>query len=224
MKTGGWLVGVTRLCLIAAGMALVTAHPRAAERPVNIVALGDSLTAGYGLAGNEAFPAQLQRALKARGLAANVVNAGVSGDTATGGLARLDWSVPDGTDAVILELGANDALRGFDPAVTRKALDAMLHRLQERKIPVLLCGMLAPPNLGTEYGRAFNAIYPDLARETGAILYPFFLAGVAADPKLNQSDGLHPTAAGVAVIVDRILRQVEQLIARVKDVKDARPQ
>jgi acyl-CoA thioesterase-1 len=186
---------------------------------VNIVAFGDSLTAGYGLAANEAFPAQLQRALEAKRVAATVVNAGVSGDTAAGGLSRLDWSVPDGTDAVILELGANDALRGFDPAITRKALDAILHRFQERKIPVLLCGMLAPPNLGAEYGRAFNAIYPDLAAETGAILYPFFLTGVAADPKLNQHDGLHPTAAGVAVIVARILPQVEELINRAREIR-----
>ncbi len=192
MKRGGWLAAVTRRCVLGAGMALVTTYPWAAERIVNIVAFGDS------------------------GLAVNVVNAGVSGDTTAGGLARLDWSVPDGTDAVILELGANDALRGFDPAVTRKALDTMLRRLQERKISVLLCGMVAPPNMGAEYGRAFNAIYPDLAAQTGAILYPFFLTGVAADPKLNQRDGLHPTAAGVAVIVDRILPQVEELIARAK--------
>jgi acyl-CoA thioesterase I len=219
MKIGRWRAAVIRLCAIAAGIAAVTAypHPQAAERPVNIVAFGDSLTAGYGLAPNEAFPAQLQRALDAKGLTAKVVNAGVSGDTAVGGLSRLDWSVPDGTDAVILELGANDALRGFDPAITRKALDAMLRRFQERKISVLLCGMLAPPNMGAEYGRAFNVIYPDLAAQTGAILYPFFLAGVAADSKLNQGDGLHPTAAGVAVIVDRILPQVEQLIARTKE-------
>jgi acyl-CoA thioesterase-1 len=216
MKRDGWLAAVIRRCVLGAGMTLVTTYPWAAERIVNIVAFGDSLTAGYGLAANEAFPAQLQRALVAKGLAVNVVNAGVSGDTTAGGLARLDWSVPDGTDAVILELGANDALRGFDPAVTRKALDTMLRRLQERKIPVLLCGMVAPPNMGVEYGRAFNAIYPDLAAQTGAILYPFFLTGVAADPKLNQRDGLHPTAAGVAVIVDRILLQVEELIARAK--------
>jgi acyl-CoA thioesterase-1 len=188
----------------------------AADRPVNIVAFGDSLTAGLGLAANETFPAQLQRALAAKGVAVNIVNAGVSGDTTTGGLSRLDWSVPDGTDAVILELGANDALRGFDPAVTRMALDTILHRFIERKIPVLLCGMLAPPNLGAEYGRAFNAIFPDLAAETGAILYPFFLTGVAADPKLNQRDGLHPTAAGVAVIAARIMPQVEELIARAR--------
>jgi len=216
MKRDGWLAAVIRRCVLGAGMTLVTTYPWAAERIVNIVAFGDSLTAGYGLAANEAFPAQLQRALIAKGLAVNVVNAGVSGDTTAGGLARLDWSVPDGTDAVILELGANDALRGFDPAITRKALDTMLRRLQERKISVLLCGMVAPPNMGAEYGRAFNAIYPDLAAQTGAILYPFFLTGVAADPKLNQRDGLHPTAAGVAVIVDRILPQVEELIARAK--------
>lgn len=202
------------LCVV--GLALVATCSRAAERPINIVAFGDSLTAGYGLAANEAFPVQLQRALDAKGLAVNVVNAGVSGDTSAGGLSRLDWSVPDGTDAVILELGANDALRGFDPEITRTALDTMLRRLKERKISVLLCGMVAPPNLGAEYGRAFNSIYPDLAAQTGAILYPFFLAGVAADPKLNQRDGLHPTAAGVAAIVDRILPQVEQLIARAK--------
>ena len=200
-------------------MALVTTYAWAAERIANIVAFGDSLTAGYGLAANEAFPAQLQRALAAKGLAVNVVNAGVSGDTTAGGLARLDWSIPDGTDGVILELGANDALRGFDPAVTRKALDTMLRRLQERKISVLLCGMVAPPNMGAEYSRAFNAIYPDLAAQTGAILYPFFLTGVAADPKLNQRDGLHPTAAGVAVIVDHILPQVEALIARAKGAR-----
>jgi acyl-CoA thioesterase I len=187
-----------------------------AERPLTVVALGDSLTAGYGLPGADAFPSRLQQALADKGVAVKIVNAGVSGDTTAGGLVRLDWSVPDGTDAVILELGANDALRGFDPAVTRKALDAILGRLTARKIPVLLCGMLAPPNLGTEYGRAFNAIYPDLAAQYGAILYPFFLAGVAADPALNQRDGLHPTAAGVAVIVERILPAVEQLIGRAK--------
>jgi acyl-CoA thioesterase I len=217
MKMGGWSAAVVRLCVIGMCMAAVAGYPRATERPVNIVVLGDSLTAGYGLAASEAFPAQLQRALDAGGLAVKVANAGVSGDTTVGGLSRLDWSVPDGTDAVILELGANDALRGFDPVTTRKALDGMLRRFQERKIPVLLCGMVAPPNLGAEYGRAFNSIYPDLAAQTGAMLYPFFLTGVAADPKLNQGDGLHPTAAGVGVIVDRILPQVEQLIARAKE-------
>jgi acyl-CoA thioesterase I len=222
MKTGGWPAIVMVLGLIVAGLA-VSPYARTAERRVNIVAFGDSLTAGYGLAASEAFPSQLQRALDAKGLAAAVVNAGVSGDTTTGGLSRLDWSVPDGTDAVILELGANDALRGVDPAVTRKALDTMLHRFQQRKIPVLLCGMLAPPNLGAEYGRAFNAIYPELAASSGAILYPFFLTGVAADPKLNQGDGMHPAPAGVAVIVARIMPHVEELIARARKTRsDAR--
>jgi acyl-CoA thioesterase I len=216
MKIGGSPAAVTMLCVIWVAMALLVIRSQAAERPISIVAFGDSLTAGYGLPANEAFPAQLQRALEAKGLAVNIVNAGVSGDTTTGALSRLDWSIPDGTDAVILELGANDALRGFDPAVTRKTLDTMLRRLKERKIPVLLCGMLAPPNLGAEYGHAFNSIYPDLAAQTGAILYPFFLTGVAADSRLNQADGLHPTAAGVAVIVDRIMPQVEQLVARAK--------
>jgi acyl-CoA thioesterase I len=221
MKTRRWRAVAIGLGLIVAGVAaqgagLPYAH---AERPVTIVALGDSLTAGLGLAANEAFPAQLQRALEVKGVATAVANAGVSGDTTAAGLSRLEWSVPDGSDAVILELGANDALRGIDPALTRKALDTMLRRLNERKIAVLLCGMLAPPNLGSEYGRAFNAIYPDLAAASGAILYPFFLAGVAADPSLNQRDGMHPTAAGVAVIVTRIMPQVEQLIARVKETR-----
>jgi acyl-CoA thioesterase-1 len=218
MKTGAWPAIVMALGLIVAGLA-VPPYVRGADRPVNIVAFGDSLTAGFGLAASEAFPSQLQRALEAKGISATVANAGVSGDTATGGLSRLDWSVPDGTDAVILELGANDALRGFDPAVTRKALDTILRRFHERKIPVLLCGMLAPPNLGVEYGRAFNAIYPELAVASGAILYPFFLTGVAADPKLNQRDGMHPTAAGVAVIVAHIMPQVEELIARAKETR-----
>jgi acyl-CoA thioesterase I len=216
MKTGRWRAAVIGLGLIVAGWA-VPPSAHAGGRPVNIVAFGDSLTAGLGLAANEAFPAQLQRALEVKGVAAAVVNAGVSGDTTAAGLSRLEWSVPDGTDAVILELGANDALRGIDPAVTRKALDTMLRRLKERKIPVLLCGMLAPPNLGNEYDQAFNAIYPELAAASGAILYPFFLAGVAADPALNPRDGMHPTAAGVAVIVRSIMPQVDQLIARVQE-------
>jgi acyl-CoA thioesterase I len=210
MKIGCRVVAVT-----LAGALLAAPATRAADHPVRIVALGDSLTAGYGLAANEAFPVKLQRALAAKGLATDIANAGVSGDTTSGGLARLDWSVPDGTDAVILELGANDALRGLDPEVTRGALDAMLHRLSERHIPVLLCGMLAPRNMGTEYGRAFDAIYPDLAGAYGAILYPFFLDGVATEPRLNQRDGLHPTAAGVDVIVEKILPAVERLVAKV---------
>ena len=214
LKIGRRHAAVIAICAATAIAAFPPA--RAAERPLTIVALGNSLTAGFGLPAGDAFPVKLQRALAAKGLAVNVINAGVSGDTTTGGLARLDWSVPDGTDAVILELGANDALRGFDPAIPRRALDAMLRRLAERHIPVLLCGMLAPPNLGTEYGRAFNAIYPDLAAQYGVALYPFFLAGVAGNANLTQRDGLHPTAAGVSVIVDGILPQVIELVARAK--------
>jgi len=202
------------------GCFVAIAPAGAAEQPVRIVVLGDSLSAGYGLPAAAAFPARLERALQAKmqtkGVAVSVANAGVSGDTSSDGLARLDWSVPEGTDAVILELGANDALRGLDPAVTRKALTAILDRLQQRKIPVLLCGMLAPRNLGATYGQRFDAIYPDLAKRDGVLFYPFFLDGVATDAALNQRDGMHPTAAGVDVIVQRILPKVGELIARVK--------
>ena len=188
----------------------------AADRPVKIVALGDSLTAGLGLPAAAAFPAKLAVALNAKGISAVIADAGVSGDTASGGLGRLDWSVPEGTDAVILELGANDGLRGIDPAVTGAALKAIVQRLQQRHIAVLLCGMRAPRNMGSDYVRAFDAIYPALAAAHGLVFYPFFLEDVAADPALNQSDGLHPTAAGVDRIVQGILPKVEELIARVR--------
>jgi acyl-CoA thioesterase I len=188
----------------------------AAERTIRIVALGDSLMAGYQLPAQDAFPVQLERALRAKGIAVAVANAGVSGDTSSGGLARLDWSVPDGTDAVILELGANDMLRAVDPKVTRDALTAIVRRLRERRIEVLLCGMQAARNLGPEYARAFDPIYPELAAANGLLLYPFFLDGIVGDAKLNQSDGLHPTAAGVAKIVAGVLPKVEELIARVR--------
>ena len=188
----------------------------AADRPVKIVALGDSLTAGYQLSASEAFPARLEKALRAKGLNVEIANAGVSGDTASGGLARLDWSVPDGTDAVIVELGANDMLRAVDPKVTRSALDAIVSRLRKRDIEVLLCGMRAARNLGPEYGRAFDAIYPELAATHGVVFYPFFLEGVAADPKLNQGDGLHPTVAGVEAIVTAITPKMEELLSRVR--------
>jgi acyl-CoA thioesterase-1 len=190
--------------------------PALADEPVQIVALGDSLTAGFGLPADATFPARLAAALEAKGMAATVANAGVSGDTASGGLARLDWSVPDGTEAVILELGANDALRGIDPNVTRTALEAILNKLQNRHIPVLVAGMRAPRNLGPDYVRTFDAIYPTLASTHVVVFYPFFLDGVAADPKFTQGDGLHPNAAGVDVIVARILPQVEELIARAR--------
>lgn len=183
---------------------------------IKIVALGDSLTAGLGLPESNGFVARLQAALAARGFAAEIANAGVSGDTSTGGLARLDWSVPDGTAAVIVELGANDMLRGVSPEVTRGALEQILRRLSERHIAVLLCGMRAAPNLGADYARAFERIFPELAATYDVPLYPFFLDGVAADFKLTQADGLHPTAAGVDVIVARILPSVEQLIDRAR--------
>ena len=195
-------------------LVLLGAPAHAAERVLKIVAFGDSLTAGLGLPAGAAFPARLEAALKAKGHAVAIVNAGVSGDTASGGLGRLDWSVPDDADAVILELGANDALRGVDPKTTKAALDAILGKLDARRVPVLLAGMAAPRNMGADYVRAFDAIYPALASTHRVVFYPFFLEGVATDPKLNQGDGLHPTAAGVDVIVARILPSVEALIAR----------
>jgi acyl-CoA thioesterase-1 len=206
---------VTLLCALGQTQA-----PAAEQRPVNVVVLGDSLSAGFGLPAATAFPERLQAALKARGVAkgvaATIVNAGVSGDTASGGLGRLDWSVPAGTDAVILELGANDALRGIDPKLTKTALGAILDKLDARHIAVLLAGMKAPRNMGPDYVRDFDAIYPALASTHRLVFYPFFLDGVATDPKLNQADGLHPNAAGVDVIVARIMPQVEALIARVR--------
>ena len=191
-------------------------RPGKAETPVKIVALGDSLTAGYGLPEKDGFVPRLQAALTAKGVAVEIANAGVSGDTASDGLARLDWSVPQDADAVVVELGANDMLRGINPDVTRAALDALLRRLTERHLSVLLCGMRAAPNLGAEYGQAFERIYPELAAKYRVLLYPFFLDGVAADLKLTQHDGLHPTAAGVDVIVGRILSNVEELVAQVR--------
>jgi len=182
---------------------------------VKIVALGDSLTAGYGLSAGDAFPAKLAAALKAKGIATHIVNAGVSGDTASSGLERLDWAVANDTDAVIVELGANDALRGIDPAVTRAALTDILTRLKARKIAVLMCGMLAPPNYGSDYAARFNAIYPELSKSFGVPLYPFFLEGVAAEAKLNQADGMHPTAEGVDVIVKNILPMVEAFLGTI---------
>ena len=188
----------------------------AADRPIKIVVLGDSLSAGLGLPVDNAFPARLAEALKRKGVGVTIANAGVSGDTASGGLSRLDWSVPDGTDAVIVELGANDALRGLDPSLTKAALDAILRKLTDRHIAVLLAGMRAPRNMGPDYARDFDAIYPALASTHSVVFYPFFLDGVAADPKLNQSDGLHPNVAGVDAIVARILPRVEELVTRAR--------
>ena len=210
---------VSTICrMLACGLFLLTAAPDAwtAERAVKIVLLGDSLTAGLGLPAVDAFPSKLGRALKSKGIAADITDAGVSGDTASGGLGRLDWSVPEGTNAVILELGANDALRGVDPKLTRAALDSILRRLKQRGIEVLLAGMQAPRNMGVAYNRGFDSIFPELAAAHDVLFYPFFLDGVATLSKLNQRDGVHPNAAGVDVIVSRILPKVEELIARVR--------
>jgi acyl-CoA thioesterase-1 len=200
-------------------LAMLMSPAAAADPPIRIVVLGDSLSAGFGLAAQDALPAKLERALKAKGHNVTIENAGVSGDTAAGGLGRLDWSVPDGTDAVILELGANDALRGADPKHTRASLEAIIRRLKERRIAVLLAGMLAPRNFGEDYVKAFDPIYPELAAVHDLILYPFILDGVAGDRALNLSDGLHPTPAGVDIIVARMLPKAEELIARVKAAK-----
>lgn len=197
------------------GQALAQAPAAAPAKPIKIVAFGDSLTAGLGLPANQAFPVRLQNALESKGIKVEMINAGVSGDTASGGRDRLDWSVPEGTEAVILELGANDAMRGTDPNVTRAALADILTRLRARKIAVLLCGMLAPPNYGAEYAARFNAIYPELAKTFGVPLYAFFLDGVAADTNLNQKDGIHPTAEGVDTIVKNILPMVEALLGAI---------
>jgi acyl-CoA thioesterase I len=202
------------------GLLLTAAEPVFAQSssdnaPIKMVVLGDSLSAGYGLAGADAFPAKLQKALKARGIAVDMTNAGVSGDTSTGGRDRLDWSVPQGTQAVIVELGANDALRGTDPAVTRAAMSDIVAQLKARGIAVMLCGMLAPPNYGADFAARFNSIYPDIAKAYGVPLYPFFLDGVAGDAKLNQADGIHPTPEGVDIIVKNILPSVEGFLGSI---------
>ena len=181
---------------------------------LRILMLGDSLTAGYGLASGDALPVRLEAALQARGLDVRMINAGVSGDTTAGGLARLDWALADRPHAVIVALGANDALRAIDPEVSRSNLDRLLGALAERRLPVLLAGMLAPRNLGRDYGARFDAIYPELAARHGALLYPFLLDGVATVAAFNQADGIHPNAAGVEVVVERILPSVLCLVRR----------
>jgi len=186
----------------------------ASARALRLVVLGDSLTAGFGVPPGKAFPDQLEAALRARGWRVDVVNAGVSGDTTGDGLARYEWAVPADADALIVELGANDMLRGLPPDETRQALMAIIEKAKAKRLPTLIAGMRAAPNLGAEYDRAFDAIYPALAEAEGAILYPFFLEGVAGDATLNQPDGLHPTVAGVAVVTNRILPYVEDLLRR----------
>ena len=203
-------------CAAAFVLGIVVLMPSAkAEQtgvPATIVVLGDSLSAGYGLAAGESFPEQLQVALDERGIAVKIVGAGVSGDTTSGGLARLDWSVPDGTDGVLIELGANDGLRGLPVASMKANLDAMITRLKERDIAVLLTGMEAAPNMGAGYVTAFRAAFRDLAQAHNVMFYPFFLDGVATVAKLNQADRIHPTAEGIGVVVEKILPTVERFV------------
>ncbi len=209
---GHWLLLVQA---VAFAVVLAAASPVAA-RTIRLVVLGDSLTAGLGLPPGKAFPDRLQAALRARGLDVDVLNAGVSGDTAADGLGRYDWAVPANADALIVELGANDMLRGLEPEATKKALSAILDKARAARLPTLIAGMRAAPNLGAEYDRAFDAIYPALAKGHDVALYPFFLDGVAGDPKLNQADGMHPTAEGVDAIVERIAPSVERILKQVK--------
>ena len=196
----------------ALAITLLSAVTPAAAEPLQIVGFGDSLMAGYNLPSSEAFPVQLEAALRAKGRDVTVANAGVSGDTTSGGLARIDWSVPDGTDGVILELGANDALRGIPPEQTEKNLDAMIAKLRERGVGVLLAGMMAPPNMGADYGERFNGMYQRLAEKHGVPLYPFFLDGVVTQAKLQLDDGMHPNGPGVAVMVEKMLPAVEDFL------------
>jgi acyl-CoA thioesterase-1 len=203
---------VNRATLLAVITLLLAALP--AQATTRILAFGDSLTAGFGLAPDQAFPVRLAARLGADGYAVDIANGGISGDTTAGGLARLDWALGDHPDLVLLELGANDALRGIDPKLTGANLDAMLQRLSTAHVKVLLIGMLAPGNWGVDYKKSFDAIYPALARKYGVPLYPFFLDGVALNEKLNQADGVHPNEAGVAVIVERIAPAVERMIGK----------
>jgi acyl-CoA thioesterase I len=217
LKTKPPSYGHLRLLVQALAFAtvLASASHAAAAGTLRVVALGDSLTAGLGLAPGKAFPDRLEAALRAKGWDVKVINAGVSGDTAADGLARYEWAVPPDADALIIELGANDMLRGHSPGATKAALAAILERARAAHLPALLAGMRAAPNLGTDYGREFSAIYQALAKTYGVQLYPFFLDAVAGDPKLNQPDGLHPTAEGVEVIVQKILPSVETLLKEV---------
>jgi acyl-CoA thioesterase-1 len=207
MKFKAALLHVIVIAALAAGSGTA-----ATAKTLQLVGFGDSLMAGYQLPQSESYTAQLERALKEKGHDVVIANAGVSGDTSAAGLSRVDWSVPDGTDGVILELGANDALRGISPNETEKNLDAIITRLKDRNIPVLLAGMIAPPNMGGDYGERYNGIYKRLAEKHDIALYPFFLDGVVTQPSLQLDDGMHPNAKGVGVMVERSLPAVEEFI------------
>lgn len=214
-RQSGPFMTIIFACVFALTAAFVPSSAAfAQDKVLKLVALGDSLTAGYGLPEAAAFPVVLEKALKAKGYKVEIANAGVSGDTSSGGLDRLDWSIPDGTDGVIVELGANDMLRGLDPAGTRQNIETIVERLKARNIPVMLAGMYASRNLGADYTQKFDTIYSDIAKKHDLVLYPFFLDGVAGERSLNLPDGLHPTAKGVEIIVERILPSVESFLAR----------
>ncbi|WP_075291700.1 arylesterase [Pararhizobium arenae] len=204
------------LLTLAIGFTVTTT---ARAEPLQLVGFGDSLMAGYQLPPEDAFPARLEKALKAKGHDIVISNAGVSGDTTSGGLARIDWSVPEGTKGVILELGANDALRGIPPEESRKNLIAMIEKLKSRNIPVLLVGMLAPPNMGDDYAARFNPIYPELSQTYSVGLYPFFLDGVIENPALKIEDGMHPNADGVQAMVDKFLPYAERFLEEIAEKK-----
>jgi acyl-CoA thioesterase-1 len=212
-QSGPFMTIIFACAAALAAMAVPVSAPEAQEQPIRLVALGDSLTAGYGLPQEAAFPAVLERVLRAKGHKVEIANAGVSGDTASAGLDRLDWSVPDGTDGVIVALGANDMLRGIDPAVPRQAIDTIVERLKTRGIPVMLAGMAASRNLGPDYAQKFDSLYPEIAKKHDLVLYPFLLDGVAGERSLNLQDGIHPTAKGIEIVVARILPAVETFLA-----------
>jgi acyl-CoA thioesterase-1 len=215
------VVAILALVNVFAGIASNVGARAESQKPLHIVAFGDSLFSGYGLRSSQAFPAQLQKVLKAAGHDVVITNAGVAGDTTADGLKRIAWAVPDNTDAVILEFGANDALRGTDPKQARANLEKLIAKLQERRLPILLAGMRAPANWGDHYSEDFDAIFPDLAKKHDLILYPFFLDGVVFDNKLNQDDGMHPNPKGVAEIIKRMMPSVEQLITRATAHREA---
>ena len=206
-------IGMVRIFLIFA--TLLLSIQIAFAKPITLLALGDSLTSGFGLEPNETFPVKLEAALKNRYPDLKIINGGVAGDTASDGLARLDWALTDDVGGLVVELGANDPLRGLDVVQTEAALDGIMAKAEARKLPVLILGMKAPPNMGPEYVAKFDGLYPRLAEKYQALLYPFYLDGVAADPSLNQADGIHPNGRGVDVIVSKVAPKVEELIGKV---------